>query len=172
MDTITEPVSSRRRGFLRPKVLVPVLLVLAALLAFVFYYFEPHTAFINKTVTEAAPVTVVSDEVPARTGQFFDLAHATSGTASIAMTEGGEAVLRFENLDSDNGPDLRVILSTASGPDGDFSAEYLDLGDLKANRGDQNYTIPAGTDLSKYKSAGIWCRRFDVMFGAADLSEA
>jgi Electron transfer DM13 len=33
----------------------------------------------------------------------------------------------------------------------------------------QNYAIPAGTDLSAFKSAVIWCRRFAVGFGVASL---
>jgi len=46
---------------------------------------------------------------------------------------------------------------------------FIDLGPLKGNRGNQNYAVPAGTDLSKFKSAVIWCRRFLVGFGVAPL---
>ena len=45
----------------------------------------------------------------------------------------------------------------------------LDLGPLKGNVGNQNYVVPAGTDLSRYRSVVIWCRRFAVPFGAAPL---
>jgi hypothetical protein len=47
---------------------------------------------------------------------------------------------------------------------------FIDLGALKGNRGSQNYAIPAGTDLSAFKSAVIWCRRFAAGFAVAPLS--
>ena len=43
-------------------------------------------------------------------------------------------------------------------------------GHLKANRGDQNYVIPAGTDIASFRSAVIWCVRFKVGFGVAPLT--
>jgi electron transfer DM13 len=46
---------------------------------------------------------------------------------------------------------------------------YVDLGALKGNRGDQNYRVPAGTDIARFHSVVIWCRRFTVGFGVAPL---
>jgi hypothetical protein len=48
--------------------------------------------------------------------------------------------------------------------------DFVDLGRLKGNIGDQNYEVPAGTDLEKYRTAVIWCRRFTVAFAAAQLA--
>ncbi|MGE5290995.1 MAG: DM13 domain-containing protein [Micromonosporaceae bacterium] len=69
--------------------------------------------------------------------------------------------LRLENLVTSNGPDLRVYLSQvpAGGDVHAYRSRFIDLGPLKGNRGSQNCTVPAGTDLSKFKSAVIWCRR-------------
>ena len=50
-----------------------------------------------------------------------------------------------------------------------YRTGFIDLGPLKGNRGSQNYAIPAGTDLSAFKSAVIWCRRVAVGFGVAPL---
>ncbi len=47
--------------------------------------------------------------------------------------------------------------------------ERVDLGPLKGNEGNQNYPIPAGTDLSKYKAVSIFCEHFDANFGTAPL---
>ena len=47
---------------------------------------------------------------------------------------------------------------------------YLDLGVLKANKGDQNYAIPAAAELGDYSSVSIWCARFAVSFAAAELN--
>jgi hypothetical protein len=86
----------------------------------------------------------------------------------LIRTDGTQTFLRFEGFETDNGPDLNVYL--ISGAPGDDPGEnYVDLGDLKGNIGDQNYEIPAGVDLSQYRSVVIWCVRFGVGFGGAEL---
>jgi Electron transfer DM13 len=84
---------------------------------------------------------------------------------------GGRLILRLERLSTSNGPDLRVYLSHMPASAGlrAYRTGFIDLGALKGNRGNQNYAIPAGTDLSAFKSAVIWCRRFAVGFGVAPL---
>ena len=67
-----------------------------------------------------------------------------------------------------NGPDLFVYLSTA--PDG-YSSDALELGELKGTKGAFNYEVPAGTDVSAYKSAVVWCKDFGVLFATALLAE-
>lgn len=52
-----------------------------------------------------------------------------------------------------------------------WKATNAELGPLKGTEGDQNYSIPAGTDLSKYKTVAIYCERFNVTFGAAPLQK-
>jgi hypothetical protein len=47
---------------------------------------------------------------------------------------------------------------------------YLDLGSLKGNLGNQNYDIPAGTDINQFKSVVIYCLPFHVVFSTADLA--
>ena len=64
-----------------------------------------------------------------------------------------------------------MYLSTADpdAPAGEFDDDFIDLGDLKGNIGPQNYEIPEDVDLSRYKTVVIWCVRFGVAFGAAEL---
>jgi hypothetical protein len=82
----------------------------------------------------------------------------------------------LENLDTSNGPALHVWLADAQvlpGKDGwgvFDDGRHVDLGDLKGNRGNANYPLPAGLDLAQYRSVTIWCERFNVSFGAAALS--
>ncbi len=105
-------------------------------------------------------------------GQFGDRAHPTEGTA-LVLTDGSEQrFLRFEDFETDNGPDLNVYLSTASpdAPDGDFDDDFIDLGNLSGNIGNQNYEVPADVDLSQYRTVVIWCVRFGVAFGTAELA--
>ena len=78
---------------------------------------------------------------------------------------------RFEQFATDNGPDLNVYLSAADpdAPASEFDDDFIDLGDLKGNIGPQNYEIPEGVDLSHYRTVVIWCVRFGVGFGEAEL---
>lgn len=90
-------------------------------------------------------------------------AHEVSGEA-LLVKSGNETYLRFENLKTINGPDLRIYLSV-----GLNANDVVDLGPIRATEGSVNYLIPAGTDLSKYKNAMIWCRAFGVLFSYAQL---
>jgi hypothetical protein len=58
------------------------------------------------------------------------------------LTDGGK-ILTLENL-STNAP-VHVYLSTDK-----HATDYVDLGKLKANNGNQNYNISAGTDITKH----------------------
>jgi len=91
--------------------------------------------------------------------------HDAQGDAYTIPLEDGSNVLRLENFESTNGPDLFVYLATD-----DRASDFVNLGDLKANKGNQNYEIPDGTDLSKYNKVLIWCKAFGVLFGSAELS--
>lgn len=120
--------------------------------------------------TTASPTTVPPSASPAaRSGMFTSLEHTTTGTAKVGTTPDGRAVVFLENLDTSNGPDLKVYLSPQT--QGEV-AGGLNLGDLKGNKGNQTYAVPAGTDLGKYQSVVIWCQRFSVGFGVATLSPA
>jgi hypothetical protein len=101
------------------------------------------------------------------TGSFIgagDGIHNAQGNAKVIPIEGGGNVLRLEDLMVTNGPDLYVYLSTDKS-----ASDFVNLGRLKANIGNQNYPIPAGTDMTKYDTILIWCRAFSVLFGSAGL---
>jgi hypothetical protein len=105
-------------------------------------------------------------------GGFRGLEHATSGTAIVIELEDGSRFLRLEDLETSNGPDLRVIVTDQPVSD-DWhvwdDGAYVDLGPLKGNLGSSNYELPADLDPSDYRTAVIWCRRFSVGFGVAPL---
>jgi hypothetical protein len=61
-------------------------------------------------------------------------------------------------------------VASPNAPRSDFDDDFVDLGALKGNVGDQNSDVPADVDLSRYRSAVIWCRRFSVFCGAAPVS--
>ena len=108
----------------------------------------------------------------AAVGSFISRSHPSSGTAAV-LTDGTQTFLRFDDdFATDNGPDLNVYLSAARPNDsvGDLGSDFIDLGDMKGNIGAQNYEVPAGTDLDRYRTVVIWCVRFSVAFGAAELA--
>lgn len=109
-----------------------------------------------------------------KTGTFRDAdrSHKGSGSATIYRLEDGSHVLRLEDFQVTNGPDLRVILSPNRDPQGpgDVTAPgYVELGKLKGNIGNQNYSIDAGVDVSTLNSVVIYCKPFRVIFAVAGL---
>jgi hypothetical protein len=130
-------------------------------------WFQPQKLFIDVKVSETAPPTTApvatssATPEPSLQGTFTSGEHDTKGTATAR-----DGTLRFEGFSTSNGPDVRVYLSTGM----PFGKDFIDLGALKGNIGDQNYVIPSGTDLAKYRYAVVWCRRFTVSFGHAELS--
>jgi hypothetical protein len=151
--------------------------------------FQPWLLFVDVSVEDELPVAVPAPTpdptvsvvplpaapVEVARGEFISHEHATTGTATIVENPDGSRVLALAGLSTSNGPDLHVWLSAADvveGRDGWFtagSASYIDLGPLKGNLGDQVYEIPADADLSGVRSVDIWCVRFAVSFGAAQL---
>jgi len=124
----------------------------------------------NETAGDGAPEPVMHDaEEIVRTyeGRFVgvgDGIHDASGIAKVIPLDDGSQILRLEEFRSTNGPGLYVYLATDKG-----ASEFVSLGKLKANQGNQNYDIPDQTDLEKYDQVLIWCEPFSVLFGSAAL---
>lgn len=167
-----------------------------------WYLFRPDALVISKTVNEPFPgaeetgsmmhESSMSDSqmnhsmtsrsmmndshmVQIAAGRFHSNAHETKGRATIYRLDDGRRVLRLTEFETSNGPDVRVYLVAAADVQKEDAAKragIVDLGALKGNVGDQNYDVPAGLDLSKYRAVSIWCRRFSVNFGAAPLANA
>jgi hypothetical protein len=122
----------------------------------------------NNTISEnLSVVTMSASSNETLIGNFVgagDGFHNAEGVAKIIQLADGTDILRLENFKATNGPDLYVYLSTDK-----TNADIVNLGRLKGNIGNQNYLIPAGTDITKYNTALIWCRAFSVIFGSAQL---
>ena len=93
--------------------------------------------------------------------------HNAEGKAKILVLPDGSQILRLEDFKSTNGPDVHLYLSTDK-----QASDFIDLGRLKANNGNQNYQIPINADFNKYKYVLIWCQPFSVLFGSAQLSSS
>lgn len=121
-----------------------------------------------------APTAAPAEPVALASGSFtrIDALHAASGTATIYRLPDGSHVLRLENFDAQNGPDLRVGLSGHPEPrdNGQLMDQgYVELAVLKANQGNQNYELPAELDPAAFKSVVIYCKAFSVVFSTASL---
>lgn len=105
-------------------------------------------------------------------GHFVDADafHKGSGLATLYMLMNGDYLLRLEDLVTSSGPDLHVLLSPNEAPTNhDSLGDYLDLGDLQSNIGDQNYALPADIDLTQYRSVVIYCVPYRIVFATATL---
>jgi hypothetical protein len=101
-------------------------------------------------------------------GRFRSIAHDGSGRAAVVELPDGRRKLTLTDFETDAGPDLRLYVSTrdpAAGELGDFE----DLGALKGNVGNQQYTLPERIDLERHSTVVVWCRAFSVAFTSAPL---
>lgn len=90
--------------------------------------------------------------------------HPASGSVRILKTDSGD-VVRMEDFETINGPDLFVYLTT------DLEAtEFVDLGELKATEGNINYAVPEGVDVTQYAYVVVWCKQFGVLFNYAEIA--
>jgi hypothetical protein len=185
------PITRTRSRRLLLRVLVPAGVVLVAV---ALVLFEPWKLVLDRRVDEAPPtvpaVAAVADSPPAAVpvapaapaapvvlarGRLVSHEHASSGEAEVLRLPDGSRVLRLEDLETSDGPRLRVWLSAAPVLEGRAGwyvfadAPHVDLGDLKGNIGSSNYALPDDVDLAALPSVTIWCERFSVSFAAAAL---
>ena len=146
----------------RKVMVVSALVAVIAVLVVAFGWFEVHTLVIDDRVAETAPVA----RDVAWQGSFESIDHETLGSA-VVLGDADERYVRLQDFRTSNGPDLRVYLIPA---EADGIGDAIDLGPLKGNVGDQNYTVPPTADLAQYSRVLIWCVRFDSPFGAATLT--
>jgi hypothetical protein len=181
---------------LRSPLIWPVAALLGVVAAVGLWWFQPWKLVTDTVVDEALPVTVTSptpdgspvgstppasagqqasDNRILATGNFVSHEHTTAGAAQIVRLADGRHQLVLHDLDTSNGPDLRVwltdqpVLAGTAGWRVFDDGAWTELARLKGNQGDQVYEIPAAVDLNGVRSVSIWCKRFAVSFGAAEL---
>ncbi|MEQ4302654.1 DM13 domain-containing protein [Plantactinospora sp. B6F1] len=171
--------------------------VLGIVAAFGLYWFQPWKLVTDSQVDDALPIVPVttsaapsvsgtttpapagsaspaSNQVLAR-GAFITHEHTTTGRAEIIRRPDGQHLLVLHDLDTSNGPDLRVWLTDQPVVAGKAGwrlfddGEWLEVARLKGNRGNQVYELPRSFDPADFRSVSIWCKRFAVSFGAAEL---
>ena len=133
----------------------------------------------TSTMAEESPAEPAAPEatgpVALVTGPLMDGDSFHKGTGQITLyrLEDGSQLLRLEDIEVTNGPQLHVILTPVYGVTGrdDVHADgYLDLGPLKGNIGSQNYEVPPDYEIPPELTVVIYCVPFHVVFATAELA--
>jgi len=131
---------------------------------------EMKRKFEQETMSIKDKTMVMSDIAPKGEARvvavalFKPRAHEVSGKA-LLIEQSGQYIVRFENFETINGPDIDIYLSSELG-----DSDFVNLGDIKATKGNVNYIVPAGTDIAKYNKVLVWCKAFSVLFSYAELN--
>ena len=136
-----------------------------------------ETSAMEEMLEEAANAGPPPEPVALASGSFRDADsfHQGSGSATIYLLPDGSHLLRLEDFEVTNGPDLRVLLAESGDPmsrDELQTGGYTHLAKLKGNLGNQNYEIPADINLAEQNSVIIYCMPFHVIFSVAPLQKA
>ena len=128
------------------------------------------TAAATTTTQPAGPVLLYR-------GEFVDgdSFHTGSGDVLVYRLEDDSLLLRMEDIEVKNGPNLDVIVTpspTVTGRDDVRVEGHLDLGDLKGNIGSQNYELPADYTPPDEFSVVVFCVPFQVVFASAEMRPA
>ena len=118
-----------------------------------------------------APAAPAASRVLAR-GQFVNKSYSGAGTALVVVGADNVPFLRLENIVISSGPALHVLLTKQASPSSkaDVDQGSLDLGVLRATKGNLTYTIPAGTDVTAYSGVIVYCVDYSMVFTAAALT--
>jgi hypothetical protein len=154
---------------MKKKILAVVLIVVIIAIAFSFaLWYVLSSSPIEKERDDKSPLDM-NDDMPTNAsvvaeGSFSGTSYDVKGKAILIQVD-DQYVLRFEDFEAEDGPGLYVYLSTSKDDD-----DFIDLGKLKALKGNMNYDVPPNTDIEKYNYVLIWCEPFGVLFGSAMLS--
>jgi len=103
-----------------------------------------------------------------RMGTVTPASHSADGTARIIkLAEGGRMLTLSDGFEIDPGPQVKVYLATDKS-----GATYKDLGELKGNKGNQQYAVPEDVDVAQYDTVVFWCVPFTVVLASAELQPA
>ncbi|UCH88137.1 MAG: DM13 domain-containing protein [Thermoplasmata archaeon] len=136
---------------------IAIIVVISVIALWIFFDDDDLTELNDPSPLGTGNSTVILN------GTFQSLDHHVEGSTLLIKSD-DNYILRFEDFESDTGPDIFIYLSA------DLNAEdYIDLGKIKAYKGNINYDVPSDTDFEKYNKVLVWCEPFEVVFGYAEL---
>lgn len=119
--------------------------------------------------SSAPPAAAAPGPTRLASGAIHGINHRGAGTAVLLRLADGSAVVRLEGLDVESAPDVRVHL--VRGGDRQRPGDGEDLGKLKGDKGNQNYSVPAGLTVSSGEwTVLLWCRAFAVPIANATVA--
>ncbi|NQV10188.1 MAG: DM13 domain-containing protein [Cyanobacteria bacterium] len=139
---------------------------------------ETNQGSLSSPLPQDAALAAKSEPLLIRSGSFVSGEHPTKGAAQLVKENNKYRLdLNQDFSTSTSGPDLVVVLhrkadviaSTIPPAFPINEADYVLLAPLKSYSGAQSYPIPESINLDEFKSAAIWCRRFNATFGSATL---
>ena len=149
-----------------------------------FGFFGIQALFTNTEVNEDIPDAVSelmandssSDSLLGK-GAFAqgDSTYTIAGNAFLTKGE-SQPMLTFTDFEVSNGPDLFVYAVKSPNTDNKTvkdavaAGDFVNLGTLKGNIGNQNYELDATFSSEEYPVIAIWCRRFGRNFGSVNLA--
>ena len=134
---------------------------------------EPSTTLPPEPATTLPPEPTGPVALAAGNLMDADSFHKGSGQVILYQLEDGSRLVRLENIEVTNGPQLHVLLTPVhglAGRDHLQEAGYVDLGGLKGNIGSQNYEVPADYVIPEQLTLVIYCVPFHVVFATAELA--
>lgn len=127
-------------------------------------------AFLVSCVKENTPEIPLDNEadttvaIPKNRGTFINGPYGSvSGMATI-FHQNGAMILALQNMSISNGPQLHIYISKEKQP-----VNFIDLGPLQSTMGNQLYSIPGNPDFSVYKYALVHCKKYNHLFGSAEM---
>jgi hypothetical protein len=130
----------------------------------------PNSSNADPESGQTLPLIAKGDQSILKSGQFTSAEHQTLGKATIFSSKGKTILELDSSFQTDDGPDLFVLLHQDATPSSYTPPEFETVSQLKRTSGLQQYEIPTSWKLEKYNSIVIWCKKFDVTFGYASLN--
>lgn len=119
-----------------------------------------------------AQTPVSAEQVQNTSGAFTKKKYKIKGNWTLIERDGQSIIKLSDDFKTKKGPDLKIFLSPQSATDVTGKTAVngaLNLGELKSNKGSQEYIIPAGTDLSQFNSVLVHCEAYSILWGAGQL---
>ncbi len=112
----------------------------------------------------AAPVAATAQDQVLASGAFRGQSgHAASGGVRVVKTGTGVAVVLQPDFKFDGAPDPKL----GFGNNGYLKATQFSA--LESNSGAQTYDVPATIDPADYTELWVWCEKYSVPLGVANL---
>ncbi len=112
----------------------------------------------------AAPVAASAEDHVLASGAFRGQSgHAASGGVRVLKTPQGAVVVLGPDFKFDGAPDPKL----GFGKNGYVKSTQFSV--LKSKSGEQTYDIPATIDPADYTEVWVWCEKYSVPLGVANL---